>query len=102
MLTLKLLRDDPQYVVRKLAIKNFDASEIVGKILELDSRRRALQTESDALLSKQKQAAKAIGAAGDGGHACIRQGRGRTGLGSSHSAMPLTRQASGKTAGDFH
>ena len=62
MLTLKLLRDDPQYVVRKLAIKNFDASEIVGKILELDSRRRSLQTESDALLSKQKQASKAIGA----------------------------------------
>ena len=54
MLTLKMLRDDPERVIAKLAIKNFDAREIVGKVLELDSKRRALQTESDALLSEQK------------------------------------------------
>lgn len=62
MLTLKLLRDDPDYVVRKLAVKNFDAGEIVAKINELDARRRSLQTESDALLAQQKKAAKNIGA----------------------------------------
>ena len=61
MLTLKMLRDDPQAVVDKLKIKNFDARAIVDKVLELDARRRALQTESDALLSQQKQKAAEIG-----------------------------------------
>ena len=51
MLTLKLLRDDPEFVIKKLAVKNFDAKEIVAKILELDTNRRSLQTESDALLA---------------------------------------------------
>ncbi len=62
MLTLKLLRDDPEYVIRKLAVKHFDARSIVEKIIVLDDHRKALQTHSDALLSEQKKAAAAIGA----------------------------------------
>ena len=62
MLTLKMLRDDPQGVVARLKIKNFDAAPVVEKVLELDSRRRACQTESDALLASQKQKAAMIGA----------------------------------------
>ena len=61
MLTLKLLRDDPQFVVEKLAVKNFDASEIVEKILEQDRIRRTCQTELDASLAAQKAKAKEIG-----------------------------------------
>ncbi|MBR4525352.1 MAG: serine--tRNA ligase [Bacteroidales bacterium] len=61
MLTLKMLRDDPNAVIEKLKIKNFDAQPIVDKVLELDARRRALQTESDALLAQQKQKAAEIG-----------------------------------------
>ena len=61
MLTLKTLRDDPQGVVEKLKIKNFDAKPIVDRILELDTLRRNLQTESDELLSRQKQIAAKIG-----------------------------------------
>ena len=61
MLTLKLLRDDPEFVVRKLAIKNFDAKPVVDRVLELDAQRRALQQESDALLAQQKQMAAEIG-----------------------------------------
>lgn len=61
MLTLKTLRDDPQRVIAKLKVKNFDAKPIVDKVLELDSLRRSLQTESDALLSIQKQKAAQIG-----------------------------------------
>ena len=53
MLTLKTLRDDPQHVIEKLAVKNFDARAIVEKVLELDTNRRALQTESDAIVAKQ-------------------------------------------------
>ena len=61
MLTLKTLRDDPQHVIEKLAVKNFDARAIVEKVLELDTNRRNLQTESDALVAQQKQLANKIG-----------------------------------------
>ena len=61
MLTLKTLRDNPQAVVEKLKIKNFDAQKLVDTVLELDRKRRALQTESDALLAQQKQKAAEIG-----------------------------------------
>ncbi len=61
MLTLKTLRDDPQAVIDKLKIKNFDARPIVDKVLELDALRRRLQTESDALLAEQKQISAQVG-----------------------------------------
>ena len=61
MLTLKLLRESPDFVIRRLAVKNFDAREIVEKVIALDDKRKALQTESDALLGQQKKAAAAIG-----------------------------------------
>jgi len=61
MLTLKLLRESPDFVIRRLAVKNFDAQDIVNKIIVLDDHRKALQTRSDALLAEQKKAAAAIG-----------------------------------------
>ena len=61
MLTLKMLRDDPQGVIEKLKIKNFDATPIVDKVLELDTLRRNLQAESDELLARQKVKAAEIG-----------------------------------------
>ena len=61
MLTLKMLRDDPQGVIEKLKIKNFDARQIVDKVLELDTLRRNLQAESDELLARQKVKAAEIG-----------------------------------------
>ena len=61
MLTLKMLRDDPEMVISRLAVKNFEARPIVEKIIALDTNRRNLQTESDALLAQQKQYAARIG-----------------------------------------
>ena len=61
MLTLKLLRENPEFVIAKLAVKNFDAKEIVEKINVLDQNRRALQTELDACLAEQKKKAAQIG-----------------------------------------
>ena len=61
MLTLKMLRDDPEFVVKKLAVKNFDARTIVEKVLALDENRRKLQAESDGLLAQQKVKAGEIG-----------------------------------------
>ena len=61
MLTLKLLRENPEFVITKLARKNFDAKEIVEKINELDQNRRALQLELDNCLAEQKKKAAEIG-----------------------------------------
>ena len=61
MLTLKLLRENPEFVITKLARKNFDAKEIVEKINELDQNRRALQLELDTCLAEQKKKAAEIG-----------------------------------------
>ena len=61
MLTLKLLRENPEFVISKLAVKNFDAKEIVEKINDLDQNRRALQLELDTCLAEQKKKAAEIG-----------------------------------------
>ena len=61
MLTLKLLRENPEFVIAKLAKKNFDAKEIIEKINLLDQNRRALQLEKDTCLAEQKKKAAQIG-----------------------------------------
>ena len=61
MLTLKLLREQPELVIEKLAKKQFDARWIVTRINELDANRRALQLEIDACNAEQKKAAALIG-----------------------------------------
>ena len=61
MLTLKLLRENPEFVIEKLAKKNFDAKEIVAKINDLDQNRRTLQADLDACLAQQKKKAAQIG-----------------------------------------
>ena len=61
MLTLKLLREQPELVIEKLAKKQFDARGIVTRINELDANRRALQLEIDACNAEQQKAAALIG-----------------------------------------
>lgn len=61
MLTLKLLREQPDFVVERLAVKNFDAKEIVDAILKADALRRAAQTNLDSVLAEQNAKAKEIG-----------------------------------------
>lgn len=56
-----MLRDDPEAVIAKLKIKNFDARPVVERVLELDGIRRSLQTESDGIIAAQKQKAAEIG-----------------------------------------
>lgn len=62
MLTIKQIRDDQAAAVRKLAKKGVDAAATVGRIVELDDRRKALQVELDNTLAEQNKAAKQIGA----------------------------------------
>ena len=61
MLTLKLLREKPEFVVERLKVKHFDAKDIVDQILDMDRQRRAAQTELDACLARQKAKAAEIG-----------------------------------------
>ncbi len=61
MLTIKLLREQPDFVIERLAVKNFDAKEIISKINDLDQIRRVSQTEMDSILSEQNNIAKLIG-----------------------------------------
>ena len=48
-------------MIDRLAVKNFDAKEIVAEINGLDEKRRNYQTELDKLLSLQKNKSKQIG-----------------------------------------
>lgn len=61
MLTLKLLREQPEFVIERLKVKHFDAKEIVYQILDIDRQRRSIQTELDSCLSQQKVLASKIG-----------------------------------------
>ncbi|MBQ0086191.1 MAG: serine--tRNA ligase [Bacteroidales bacterium] len=61
MLTLKLLRENPEFVIERLKVKHFDAKKIVYDIIDIDARRRSIQTDLDACLSQQKTLAARIG-----------------------------------------
>lgn len=61
MLTLKLLRENANYVIDRLAIKNFDAKGIVEEILNADALRRSYQTQLDSVLADINQNSKLIG-----------------------------------------
>ncbi len=55
MLTLQLINQDPEDVIRRLAVKQFDGREPIMRIVELDKQRRALQKQRDdnaAVLNK--------------------------------------------------
>ena len=62
MLNIRLLREQPDFVMERLRIKNFDSADIIHKINELDRVRRNSQTELDTILSEQNVLSKEIGA----------------------------------------
>lgn len=61
MLTLKVITENPDEVIRRLAKKHFDAKEIIGKIIELDKTRRSTQVTLDANLAELNSISKTIG-----------------------------------------
>ena len=61
MLQIQLLRENPQEVIDRLKIKNFDATDLVAEIRELDSENRNLKKRIDDNLMAQNQGAKKIG-----------------------------------------
>ncbi len=61
MLTIHLIRENTAMVLEKLLIKNFDGTEIIGKILETDKQRRAFQLELDSKQADMNNLSKEIG-----------------------------------------
>ena len=63
MLTLKMITENRDEVVRRLGKKHFaPAAEMIDKVIELDVERRNSQKKNDALLAQINQTSKSIGA----------------------------------------
>ncbi len=68
MLQLNFIRENKEEVVKRLAIKNFkNAAEVVDSIIELDTKRRNVQKENDAVKAEANALAKQIGELMKGG-----------------------------------
>lgn len=61
MLQIKEIIENPEGIIKRLEIKNFDAREAIYKLIEKDEIRRASQQQLDSLLNQQKLLAKEIG-----------------------------------------
>ena len=61
MLSLNFIREQTQEVIDRLAIKNFNGSEMIGRIVELDNQRRDTQKKSDDIQARSNLLAKEIG-----------------------------------------
>lgn len=62
MLQLNYIRDNKEDVLKRLAIKNFkDAEATINAVLDLDSRRRNTQKETDNVKAEANAIAKQIG-----------------------------------------
>ena len=62
MLTLQVIKENPQEVVARLAKKHFDAEEVIAKVLDYDQKRRTAQLQLDNTLAEMNQLSKSIGA----------------------------------------
>ena len=62
MLTLALIKENPEEVIARLAKKHFDGREAINHILELDTERRAAQTLRDNQAAQLNKMAAQIGA----------------------------------------
>jgi len=61
MLGLKYLQENKEEAIKALQIKNFDASEIIEKIIGLDEKRKATQAQQDATQAEMNSLSKEIG-----------------------------------------
>ena len=62
MLTLAAIKENPQEIIKRLAVKHFDGEGPINEILRLDKERRAAQTKFDQNGSELKKMAAQIGA----------------------------------------
>jgi len=61
MLTLNVIRENTDEVIRRLQVKNFDAAKIIEEIVILDKSRRSVQNNMDGKQAELNTTSKAIG-----------------------------------------
>ena len=60
MIDIKYIKENPEEVIARYAVKGKDAREDIEKILELDAQRRALIAETEGLKAEQNKVNKLI------------------------------------------
>jgi seryl-tRNA synthetase len=61
MLTINLIREKRDFIIERLKVKNFDAAEILDRIIALDLTRREIQVKTDSMQSEMNLISKEIG-----------------------------------------
>ncbi|MCB0372087.1 MAG: serine--tRNA ligase [Muricauda sp.] len=61
MLQLHTIRENKESIITALKKRNIDAAPMISKVLELDEKRRSIQTELDATLAESNKLSKEIG-----------------------------------------
>jgi seryl-tRNA synthetase len=61
MLQVAFIQEHKEDIIKKLAVKNFDAKEIIDEVLQLDDKRKSTQKELDDTLSASNLLSKEIG-----------------------------------------
>ncbi|MBO5540509.1 MAG: serine--tRNA ligase [Muribaculaceae bacterium] len=62
MLTLQFINENPEHVIERLAVKQFDGREPIMRVVELDKERRAAQKQRDDNAAVLNKMASQIGA----------------------------------------
>jgi seryl-tRNA synthetase len=61
MLNLRFIQENPELVIKKLQKKNFDASAIVGRIIDLYKKKNEIQVKADQVKAGLNKLSKEIG-----------------------------------------
>ena len=62
MLTLQQIKENPQLIIERLAVKGFDGKEAIDRVMTLDNERKALQLQNDTKAAELNKLAAQIGA----------------------------------------
>ncbi len=61
MLTIQQIKENPQHIVARLAVKGFDGAELIDKLINLDGQRRETQLNNDNQAAELNKYAATIG-----------------------------------------
>ena len=61
MLTINLIREKKEFIIESLKVKNFEAREIIDRILTLDASHREIQLKTDSMQGEMNRISKEIG-----------------------------------------
>jgi len=61
MLTINQIRENRDFIIERLKVKNFKADEIIDRIIQLDTSRREIQAKTDSMQNEMNRISKEIG-----------------------------------------